>query len=290
MPSELHPEPRSAIDTVAVSEIGQAGVDGYLAVERIFVVIPVIAAAGADTAPGAVIGRGEVHTGDIGLVAIEELIIKVGDAIKIGAGQLAGTILPGILVIGGKSNPALEAVAAAKRHVGAERVGEVVDIDIGIGKLRLRRQGPALVKIDPLARLKAEGIAETIVAVGKAGAERIGGQITVIPGRLCLPVDIKTVLAIPCQRAAQSITVGVDRAITEERGNVGRGMAIMGGKTADELAGVALVELAVDAGCQLPGVDIVISVRGRSPWLELAMGTVNPCPDAARIGDGIAAF
>jgi hypothetical protein len=100
--SELHPEPRSAIETVAVGEFGQAGVDGNLAVERIFVVIPVIAAAGADTAPGAVIRRGEVHTRHIGLVAIEELIIKVGDAIEIGTGQLAGTILPGVLVIGGK--------------------------------------------------------------------------------------------------------------------------------------------------------------------------------------------
>jgi hypothetical protein len=48
--------PRGAIETVAVSEIGQAGVDGYFAVEGIFVVIPVIAAVGADTAPGAVIG------------------------------------------------------------------------------------------------------------------------------------------------------------------------------------------------------------------------------------------
>ncbi len=58
---ELHFEPGCAIEAVAVAEIRQAGVDGNLTVDRIFVIIPVIAAASADTAPGPVILAGKVN-------------------------------------------------------------------------------------------------------------------------------------------------------------------------------------------------------------------------------------
>ena len=61
MSSELHPEPGSPSEAVAVREVGQAGVDGNLAIQGIFVIIPVIAAARADTTPGAVALVGKVH-------------------------------------------------------------------------------------------------------------------------------------------------------------------------------------------------------------------------------------
>ena len=104
----------------------------------------------------------------------------------------------------------VQAVAAEPPDGGLEGIVERVEVDIGVDKLRLRRQRPLVGDIDGLAGFDAEGVAEAVVAVRFLNVQRIGIDVAVVPGRLRLPVDIKAVLAVPGQRAADAVAGGLD--------------------------------------------------------------------------------
>jgi hypothetical protein len=52
----------------------------------------------------------------------------------------ACAVVPGLLVVERKAGASEQAVGIAQRHRRAEPIGATVEIDLGIGKLRLRRQ------------------------------------------------------------------------------------------------------------------------------------------------------
>src|SRR5690554_6938638 len=62
-------------------------------------------------------------------------------------------------------------------------------------------------------------------------------------------------------------------------------MAIVSHEPADELSGVALVQLSVDTRPQLERVDVIAGRTGRDLRIEMAMDTLDPTPDAASFNE-----
>lgn len=123
-------KPDCSADGVAVGEVFQTGVERGFAIDGVFVVVPVVAAADADAAPQSLWPGLELGAGNVDLACVEELVIEIGDAVEVAAPRLALVVLPGQVAVGGDAEPAAQAVAVVKRDRRAERVGEAVEVDM----------------------------------------------------------------------------------------------------------------------------------------------------------------
>src|SRR3954471_2132151 len=104
-------EAGGSLEGVAVAEIGHAGHDRSFAVDRVFVVGPIVAAAEPDLAPQPVVLVEEVDARDRHHRAVQELIVQVADAVEMAAAQPAVLIVPACLAVERDAQPAKQAVA-----------------------------------------------------------------------------------------------------------------------------------------------------------------------------------
>ena len=194
-----------------------------------------------------------------------------------GTVHLPGLALPFALIIDREAEAADQAVGIVERHVGVEWIGKVVIRDRGIGELRLRRDRPVAVENNLLARLKAERIAEAVIALSKL-ADRGRSEVAVIQGCLGLRVSVETVLAIPGQRTSDAVTRHVDRTITNDGGNVGRGSSVKGGEPADQRTGLVLFQQAVAPRPAASTGHIVVVDRCRGFGINLRVAAPGCAP------------
>jgi len=215
------------VDGEAAGRVGKACIQRDLAVERIPVIGPVEGAAQSDAAPQPVTGTGKDRIGNVDLRALKELVIDIGNGIKTAAGNTAVPACPGIAIVGRYPKPALQALCTVQRDMRPERIGETVKRNRGPDELCLRCQRPAATRLIGPASLKAQGIANPVIAFRQPQAGSLRDKITVISAYLCLAIHIEPVLAKPCQAAAQAIAGCADGAIPVTRADIGRGTAIM---------------------------------------------------------------
>lgn len=116
---------------MAVAEILQARAGKQLAMDGIAVIGPAQRAADPEAAPKLLRLAGHPGAGDVDIGAVEEVVVEVGYAIDMRAAGLARFVLPIALIVGGETEAAGQAVAAA---VGDQRpmgIGESVEVDRG---------------------------------------------------------------------------------------------------------------------------------------------------------------
>lgn len=116
---------------MAVAEILQTRAREQLAVDGIAVVGPAQRAADPEAAPKLLRLAGHPGAGDVDIGAVEEVVVEVGDAVDMRAARLARLVLPLALIVGGETEAAGQAVAAAvgdQRRIG---IGEGVEVDRG---------------------------------------------------------------------------------------------------------------------------------------------------------------
>src|SRR5690606_21910345 len=103
----------------------------------------------------------------------------------------------------------------------------------------------------------------------KTGGSR--RQIAVVPTHLGLAIEIKAVVRVPGQRAAETVAGAADRAVAENGGNIGGYGSILAGDSADQATGFSIVKRTVDAGLQLPDIDIILSAACGGFGREIAV-------------------
>ncbi len=106
-----------------------------------------------------------------------------------------------------------------------------------------------------------QGIAKAIIAFDQRLVTASITQVAVIPGRLCLRINVKAILAIPGQRSTKAIAIRADAAATGlgiiDRSRLSKAMGIMNADTADQLTIFILHQHAIDASMQLEDVLVV---------------------------------
>src|SRR5690554_3544144 len=120
--------PRVPFWGITVTEVVQAGFDHTLAVDRIFVVVPVVRAANAKTTPPAVVFAGKVCPRDIDTGAVQKFMVEIGYAVNVGSVLHAFGILPAIAIFQGNAETALQAVAAFQTDRSAEGIRKIVEV------------------------------------------------------------------------------------------------------------------------------------------------------------------
>jgi hypothetical protein len=86
---------------MAVAKALQAGLGQRLAVERVFVVGPVVGAADSKSAPQRLVLAGQNNAGHVGRRTVVEIVIEVADTVEMRAGDAARSVLAEGLVVGG---------------------------------------------------------------------------------------------------------------------------------------------------------------------------------------------
>ena len=207
----LHFEADSTFDNIAVCKMVERRVDRAFAINSIGIVAPCIGTTGTKACPCSVFIIGKLHICDIDFAIAGELLIEISNTINLSIYSASVITLPAIAIIGSKTETRCQAVAVVLVNLRAIAVPEAVEIERRPHQLCLRCQRPVVIHGKSLSGFNAERIAEGIMSVCEA-VHIIDLQITIIPVGLCLTVNVETIAAIPCERAAQTPALCFDRA------------------------------------------------------------------------------
>src|SRR5262245_16362224 len=105
----------------------QAGLRQCLAVELVTVVLPAQRPAQAETAPQCIVLVVQAHARYVGLRAITEVVINVGEGIDVRMVHAAIVTLPRTLMVDRRTRASDEAVAVLVLHARRVGVGEAVE-------------------------------------------------------------------------------------------------------------------------------------------------------------------
>ena len=189
-----------------------------------------------------------------------KLVMQICDAVEMVALFVSLVIFPDAFMIQRHAKAANKAFSVQARYGAAEGIGEGIERHAGIGQLRLRRHGPAVIKIEALSCFQRKRIAKTVIAFSEFSVGR-RKQIARQPRRMRLAIQIKSILEVPGQRAAYAHAGCLDRASACWRGNIGRPLAIMQRQPADQCGIFVFGQHALDAAAHHPSIGV--DLRGR---------------------------